>query len=334
MVFVTGGTGFVGSYLLAALVKGGQQVKALKRPGSTTEACENIFNYKFGDEGKRLFAEINWVDGDLFDIYSLEAAMDGVGEVYHCAAIVSLRDENPEEIIRTAEKGTENMVNAALNKGIKIFCYTSSVAALEEQKGGETTEENFDDFTFGKAPYFTAKHLAEAHVWRGYAEGLNVAVVAPTIVLGPWNGKNRGSMELIYTVNKNSRFYTGGVMGYVHVEDVAAIMMRLVNEKLFNERYILNSENVSYRNVIGIIARMLGKPQPQFKLSSAMLKVLRLLNNAVNKKKISRVTIEHGAGDYRYSNKKITGALGGYTFMPVEAALGEQVKYFLNEKGK
>ncbi|NNM94553.1 MAG: NAD-dependent epimerase/dehydratase family protein [Bacteroidia bacterium] len=334
MVFVTGGTGFVGSYLLAALVSRGRQVRALKRAGSTTAYCEGIFNYKFGAEGAALFSKINWVEGDLFDIYALENAMDGAGEIYHCAAIVSLRDENPGEIIRTSEKGTANMVNAALSKGIANFCFTSSVAALAEQEGSETTEEHFKDFTFGKAPYFTAKHLAEAQVWRGNAEGLNVVVVAPTIVLGPWNGKNKGSMELISTADKNSKFYTGGTMGYVHVADVAEVMIRLMDNKLYNERYILNSENVLYRDVISQIATNLGKQPPRFRLSRTALRLLRLLNNAVNKRKISRITIAHAAGDYRYSNRKIKQALGGFNFVPVKAALEEQVKFYLNEKGR
>ncbi len=334
MVFVTGGTGFIGSYLLSTLVKDGKQVTALKRPGSYIAACEGIFKYRFGNEGKKLFSTINWVDGDLMDIYSLEKAMDGVGEVYHCAAIVSLRDENPDEIIRISQTGTENMINAALNMKVSKFCYTSSVAALDEQRGSETTEDHYDNFTYGRSPYFTAKHLAEAQVWRGCAEGLNVTVVAPTIVLGPWSGKNKGSMELIHTVKKSSFFYTGGVMGYVHVKDVAAIMVQLMNENRFNERYILNSENASYRKVIGTIAQLLGKTQPRFKLSSGMLKLLRIFNNIVNQSKISRITIEHAAGEYRYSNNKILTALGGYKFITLEAALMEQVKYFLNEEGK
>src|SRR4029077_3348947 len=96
------------------------------------------------------------------EIYTIDEALQGVDEVYHCATEVSLRDDNPDEIILTAEKGTENMVNAALARGVKKFCHVSSVAALGENNiGKEITEEAFEEFVFENSPYAVGKHLAE-----------------------------------------------------------------------------------------------------------------------------------------------------------------------------
>ncbi len=137
------------------------------------------------------------------DIYSIEEALDGVSEVYHCAANVSLRDENPDEIILTAEKGTENMVNASINKGIKKFCHVSSIAALGlPVNGTEINEECFEEFSFTNSPYAIGKHLAEAEVWRAHAEGLNVVVVSPSIVVGPWTDKHNGSYGFLFFYKK------------------------------------------------------------------------------------------------------------------------------------
>jgi len=336
MVLVTGGTGFIGAYLLAELVKRDIPVKAIKRSKSSTSYTEDIFKYKYGAEGKRLFSKINWIDGDIMDIYSIEDAMDGVQEVYHCAAVVSLRDDRPDEIILTAEKGTENMVNAALNKGIKKFCHVSSVAALGESiNKGEITEENFEDFSFENSPYSIGKHLAEAQVWRAYAEGLNTVVVLPSIVLGPWGEMHKGgSMALFEFINKNSRFYTDGVMGYVHVKDVVDTMLRLMDENTFNERYIINSENLSFLDLYSTIAINLNKPKPKIRLSSFTLKAFKVIYNLTAKHKISSMMIRHATEQHLYSNKKICDTLKGYKFTPIKATIEETAKYFLNEDRK
>src|SRR6185312_13045598 len=144
MILVTGGTGFLGAYLLMELTKQNRPVRALKRSSSSVEYTKHVFTYTLGPEGEALFTRINWVEGDIMDHFSLAEAMNGVDEVYHCATEVSLRDDNPDEIILTAERGTENMVNIALEKGIKKFCHVSSVSALGEYDNGkEITEEAF-----------------------------------------------------------------------------------------------------------------------------------------------------------------------------------------------
>jgi dihydroflavonol-4-reductase len=336
MILVTGGTGFIGGYLLAELAKNDVPVRAIKRSKSSTAYTENIFDYKYGAEGKKLFSKINWIDADIMDIYSIEDAMDGVDEVYHCAAEVSLRDDRPEGVILTAEKGTENMVNAALGKGVKKFCHVSSVAALgKSTTQKEITEENFEDFSFRNSPYSIGKHLAEAQVWRANAEGLNVVVVLPSIVLGPWLEMNKGgSMALFKFIDRNSKFYTDGIMGYVHVKDVVDVMLRLMKENIFNERYIVNSENTSFHDLYSAIAVGLGKPIPKIRLNKFTLKAFRAIYNLTAKHKISRMMLRHATGQHIYSNKKVLNSLKGYKFTPIKDTIEETAKYFLNEDGK
>ena len=122
--------------------------------------------------------------------------MQGANEVYHCAAEVDLRDKNPNSIIATAEKGTENIVNAALALGVEKFCHVSSVAALGKPVEGDITEDSFEDFSFKNSPYSIGKHLAEQQVWRGNAEGLKVVVVSPSIILvASWSDLSKGSIS-------------------------------------------------------------------------------------------------------------------------------------------
>lgn len=331
MILVTGGTGFIGGHLLTELAKGDVPVRAIKRKQSSATHTENLFNYLFGAEGKTMFQKIKWVDADIMDIYSIEEAMDGITEVYHCAAEVSLRDEDADGVIRPAQAGTENMVNAALTKGIQKFCHVSSVAALGLPANGNIINEDcFDEFSFTNSPYAIGKHLAEAEVWRAGAEGLNVAVISPSIVLGPWTEMHKGSMGLFSFVNKTSKMYTGGKMGYVNVKDVVAIMLRVMKENRFNERYITSAENVSFLEIYSTIAKSLGKPLPSFKLNSFMLKAFALFYNIGNKNKISSTMIEHATSEHLFTNKKVTDALGGYTFVPVKDTIEQTAKFYLD----
>jgi len=321
MILVTGGTGFLGAYLLMELTQQGKPVRALKRSKSSVAYTESIFKYTLGTKGEELFTKINWVNGDIMDIFSLEEAMQGIDEVYHCATEVSLRDEKPDEIIFTAERGTENMVNIALEKGVKKFCHVSSVAALGEYDNGkEMTEEVFEEFTHvNNSPYAIGKHLAEAQVWRAHAEGLNVVVVNPTIILGPWGGK-AGSMSFFHHLKKSSTFYTAGTVGFVDVNDVVKTMIRLMDENKMGERYIISAENLSLYNFFTDITQQINKPAPRIKMGKTGLKIFRFINNLAGGTKITSTMVAHSSGTYIYSNKKITKALN-YRFTPIKQSI-------------
>jgi dihydroflavonol-4-reductase len=332
MVFVTGGTGFLGAHLLTELAKNPEQVVALKRPASITLNTEKLFLYKFGEEGKTLFKKINWVVGDIMDPWSLSETMQGANEVYHCAAEVDLRDDNPESIIKTAETGTENLVNAALALGIEKFCYVSSVAALgNPPAGGDISEENFEEFSFENSLYAIGKHLAEQQVWRAHAEGLKVVVISPSIILGPWSNLRNGSISMFTFIDKISKYYTGGIMGYVDVADVVTIMLKLMANGPYNERFIANSENLSFHDFFSAIAKDLNKPLPGTKLSNFTLKIFQKLNNVFSKQKISSTMVEHATDIHTFSNKKVKETIH-YTFIPVRETIAATAKFYLNER--
>jgi dihydroflavonol-4-reductase len=333
MIFVTGGTGFLGAHLLTELVKQSEPVSALKRPASNTQLTEKLFTYTFGEQGKALFQKIKWVEGDILDPWSLSEVMQGAKEVYHCAAVVDLRDDNPNSIITTAEKGTEHLVNAALALGVDKFCHVSSVAALGKPTEGDITEECFEEFSFKNAPYSIGKHLAEQQVWRANAEGLKVVVVSPSIILGPWGNLNNGSISMFTFIDKTSKYYTGGIMGFVDVIDVVNSMLRLMKTGPYNERFIVNSENLSFKDFFTAIAKGIHKPEPKIQLSTFTLKIFQLFNNLASKQKISSTMVEHATGIHNFSNKKVKEVLG-YSFIPVADSLAVTAKFYMHERGR
>src|SRR5688572_23341109 len=105
MILVTGGTGLVGTYLLRELVKMNKPVKALYRSAPSPLLTP--------EENKK----VEWIRGDILDTALLADAMQGVRQVYHCAAIVSFNPSRRGELFKINVEGTANVVNAALEAG-------------------------------------------------------------------------------------------------------------------------------------------------------------------------------------------------------------------------
>src|SRR5438105_2821062 len=121
MILVTGGTGLVGSQLLFDLAKAGHRVRALKRATSSLKIPRLLFS---GSEN--LLQQIEWMDGDVTDLFSLEEALAGVDQLYHCAALVSFHPSDYRQMMKINIEGTANLVNLALAMNIEKFCHVSS----------------------------------------------------------------------------------------------------------------------------------------------------------------------------------------------------------------
>ena len=196
MVFVTGATGLVGSHLVQALVQQGKPVRALYRSA--------VPAYTGADK-------VEWVQGDILDVISLEEALNGVSQVYHCAAVVSFNPKRINELFQVNVEGTANVVNACINAGVQKLLYVSSVAALGRMREDSAIDENMHwSPKTNNSEYGKSKYLAEMEVWRGIGEGLKAVIVNPTIILGAgdWNA---GSTQIFKTVYNEFPWYTGGI---------------------------------------------------------------------------------------------------------------------------
>ncbi|GAA4759910.1 MULTISPECIES: NAD-dependent epimerase/dehydratase family protein [Flavobacterium] len=252
MILVTGATGLVGSHLILQLLEQGQVVKALYRTEENKEKVKRVFDYY---QKASLFSEINWIQGDITDVPSLEEVFVGVEYVYHCAALVSF-DPNDEEKLRKVNiEGTANVVNFCLDFNIKKLCHVSSIAALGDLLEGQTivTEDTEWNPEFQHSDYAISKYGAEMEVWRGQQEGLDVIVVNPGVILGPafWA---EGSGEIYQKIKNGLPFYTKGVTGFVAIADVVTAMIKLMDGEIKNEKFTLVSGNISYQDLVFKIA--------------------------------------------------------------------------------
>src|ERR1700722_3811948 len=118
-ILVTGGSGFLGAYIIKQLVENGHTVRAIRRSPKLPFFVP-----------ASVFEKVEWVTGDVLDIPVLEEAMQGVDAVIHSAAKISLISDEKREMFQTNIEGTANMVNIALSQNIRRFVHISSVAAL------------------------------------------------------------------------------------------------------------------------------------------------------------------------------------------------------------
>jgi nucleoside-diphosphate-sugar epimerase len=276
MIFVTGGTGLVGSHVLFNLLSSGEKVRVLKRPTSNVKWVNKVFSY-YTDQPDALFNQIDWVEGDILDYHSMEELLAGVTEVYHCAAIVSFHANDRDSMLNNNVKGTANLINAAIHHKVMKFCHVSSIAALgKTQDGSEINEDTYWTPSKQKSGYSLSKFFSEMEVWRGIEEGLDAVIVNPSIILGPGNW-DIGSPKLFQAIAKGLKYYTKGETGFVDVRDVALAMIQLINEHNFgrtkNQRFILNAGNMSYQDFFNKIADALQKPRPRAFASDMVLQM-------------------------------------------------------------
>lgn len=329
MILVTGATGLVGSHLLVELTKQGKQFRALKRAGADTTLVEKLFQYyNIPFPGQSV-----WVEGDVTDMFSLLDAMEGVEQVYHCAAIVSFSRNDEEQLNKVNVEGTANVVNAAMEKGVEKLCYVSSVAALGRADNNKVMSEK----TVWKASrknsvYAISKYAAEREVWRGVEEELDAVIVNPCVIIGPGDA-TRSSGRMIESIRNGMKFYPGGSNSFIDVRDVAKIMIALTDSEIKNERFVLAAENLPYKNLLELIANALGKPTPSIHanlfLSAIAWRVAWLVGLLTGSNPfITRETAMTGQQQNVYSNEKIKERLG-WDFIPVKDAIENACK-FLN----
>ncbi len=333
MAFITGANGLLGSHLALVLLQNGESVTALKRKSSELSFMQKTFK-AYSSNYQELFNKITWIDGDILDFLHLDDIISEHKEVYHTAAMVSFNPKDHQKMLQVNVEGTSQVVNSCLRHKTKLV-YCSSIAALGRGQGTiSTTENDLRDSTFKSSVYSKSKFEAEQEVWRGIAEGLNATIVNPSVILGPGDW-SKSSSQLFKTVANGLKFYTNGTNGYVDARDVANIMFKLMKSDITAERFVVSSENISYKTLFTYIAKSLNVKPPYLlankflsELSWRLLKITSLLTNKTPL--ITKETAQSANSHYRYSSEKVIKALD-YNFIPIKDSIETIGKIYLKQ---
>ncbi|MCT4613364.1 MAG: NAD-dependent epimerase/dehydratase family protein [Marinifilaceae bacterium] len=329
MVLVTGATGMLGSHLMVKLLEENESVIALKRKSSSLKNTEKIFSYY---NKQNLFENINWIDCELYDTIGLEDVLDRVDTVYHCAAMVSFDKKQRDRLFATNVDGTRYLVDACIDKNISRFCFVSSIGALGKEEDGKIiTEESERDLLEACSDYSLTKYMSEMEVWRGFEEGLKGVIVNPSVILGEGNW-NLGSASIFSSVANGMKYYTKGTTGYVDVQDVVRAMILLTNSETNAQRYILNSDNISYQDLFIRIAFEFGVKAPWKYATENLCSIAWRLDFIMSKimgkpRKFTKNMARSSHNISSYSSEKIKNDFS-FLFNSIESSISRIVKNY------
>ena len=326
-IFVTGGTGFLGSYLIRHLLaEGYTDVTALRRKGSNMDLTLDFQN------------RIQWVEGDLNDPQSLEEGIQGKKWVFHVAALVSFQSRDRKKLHEANTKGTAAIVNACLDTGVEKLLHVSSIAAVGRTKPVQTlNEKNIIQTSPYNSEYGLSKFWSEQEVWRGIAEGLNAAIINPSVILGAGRWYE-GSGQFFDTLHKGFRFIPSGKISLVDVRDLARMLLQLAKSDISGERFIASAGEMYFRDFFQAIAQGLDVPAPRYRISPFMGEMawrLAGVQSLLTGKapQITKENIRQAALEYVFENKKSRDMLG-FEYTPLAQTIAETSAAYLRSEGK
>lgn len=308
---VTGATGLLGATLTRQLVDAGADVRILHRSTSSFDLLGAA-----ADAVERTV-------GDLTDARSLYRAMQGVQHVYHTAALID-GAALPDTIYRVNVGGTANVVNAALEAGVRRLVHTSSIAALGHPDDA-TKEVVIDETSPWRPPtrgaaYARSKYESELEVQRGIAEGLDAVIVNPSFIFGV--GRAGANTRRIVDAVRSGWLpgVPAGGTNVVDVKDVAAGLRRAMAHGRTGERYILGSENRSWQAIMATLADAFDVAPPTRTIPSGLLTAAGWIAETAARltgttPRFTRSLARSASRTRRYDNTKAVTELG-CTFRP------------------
>lgn len=252
--FLTGATGFLGSWTVRTLIDDGHTVRAIRRPSSSMDLLEDVAD------------QVEWIPGDVLDPEALESGMQGVDAVIHAAAYLGFEGQRSQErLMEVNVGGTAMVVDAALQTGVERLVHVSSIAALGRTEDmrhclDETAEWRDSPMNTG---YAVSKYRAELEIQRGVAMGLDAVLVNPSIIMGVGR-LTENTMQIADRIARRKLpFRPKGGTNVVDVRDVAAGILEACRSGRTGQRYILAGHNLSWEDILETMGGALGVIPPR-----------------------------------------------------------------------
>jgi dihydroflavonol-4-reductase len=255
-VLVTGGAGFVGTRLVEALLARGERIR--------------VFDLKAANATRLAGLGAELITGDILSTHELREALDGCERVFHVAALFQMWQRDKRQYFRVNVDGTRNVMEAALEAGVRGMVYTSSAVTIGEGQSELGHEETVHRGYF-LSEYERSKYLAEEVALHMCDHGLPVVVVNPTSIYGP--GQNT------HLTGALARFLRGRLpavvdarLNLVYVDDVVHGHLSAMERGKVGQRYILGGENASLVEFLSLGAETAGHHRRPRKVPAVLVR--------------------------------------------------------------
>lgn len=319
-VLVTGGTGFIGRAIVERLLAEGDNVKALARSDTSAEALGEL-----GAEPIR---------GDVLDPETLVAAMAGCELVYHAAGANAFCLRDPSPLFEVNVRGSENVVRAATQSGVRRIVYTSSAATLGERKGTVGFEESPHRGGF-LSNYERSKFEAERAVLAPAEETrIEVVCVNPASVQGP--GRASGTTQLLLDyLNGRLKVVVDSTLSLVDIADCTEGHLLASSRGKPGERYVLSGASLTVREGLELLGEIAGIERPVRTLRAPVVMGIATAVETVARvrrtdprvcRELAR-TLTHG---HAYDGSKAARELG-LRYTPIEETLRRTIDWWAEQ---
>ncbi len=263
LYLVTGATGHLGTCLTAELLRRGEHVRVLVRPG----------------RGSLVLQDAEAVEGDVAREDTLAPFFDRAGvdcvTLLHCAALITIASKEDRRVWDVNVNGTENMMRLARQAGVERVVYVSSVHAIPERPLGETICE-VDTFSphLVHGQYARSKAAAAQRALAHAREGLNVSIVHPSGIIGPGDHGRRNHMVRTIRAMASGRIPVSMEGGYdfVDVRDVVDGILACEEHGRAGECYILSGHYVKVKELFNTICRLKGRRENKIELPHGLVR--------------------------------------------------------------
>jgi dihydroflavonol-4-reductase len=319
VAFITGATGFVGYHVAEALIRRGWRLRALCRRISAQD--EDL-------------AGIEWLIGDVRNFSQVKDAMSGAEAVFHVAADYRLWARDPREIYESNVSGTINVLQSALENGVKRIVHTSSVGALGLVPDGTPADEKtpvcLEDMV---GHYKRSKFLAEREAEKFLEKGLPLVFVHPSTPVGPRDHKPTPTGKIIVDfLNRKMPAYLDTGLNLIDVRDVAEGHVLALEKGRIGEKYILGNQNLTLAEIFAMLEKISGTAAPRVKLPRTPILWLAAILHSVSwltgrEPLIPYEGVKMAAKRMFFDSSKAVRELG-LPQTPVERALSDAVEWF------
>lgn len=311
---ITGGTGFIGRFVVRDLIGHGARVRLLCRDE---------------DKARRLFGDrVETVRGDLLDATSCQRACRGVETIIHLGGLYRFGRRHRVLLEAVNHSGTEHILQAASDNRVARVVHVSSSSVLESGTN-PITEHNFPDHVSRGQSYRYSKWLGECTALAWARRGLPVVIANPSAPLGPDDESPTptGRMVLDFLLGRFP-FSARTTLNIVHVAELAEGILAVAARGRNGERYLLGHHDLSLNEFLRVLAGCSGQSAPRFCLPWGVIALAGALGEIAGADRVCRETATHARRRTFYCCDKAADELGWRPNRPLELTVRESVAWF------